>query len=280
MMWRPLIISLALIGYPSIASAQTGPDLTGTASISDITEIPIAASPVQEKCITIMAGFPDNGHESRYQFFKLAEQLSKDTTPFFRAALDYYGSSTVTVETPVIEVIENIANPVFRQAAPEITIGNMAYLIDFAMDCDEYLNGQIDSLQAFDPALTHTEFNLVIAEDALFLRQILSESLYRLDAQNHEIFGESVQAYDNSLVQTRDQIEFAGFESELESIEALYLADLDGRLARSNDVINSEMNRNSLENALETTDDLNQRAKMESKRKMLETLSRILGGNG
>lgn len=241
-------------------------------------EVPIAATPTQEKCITIMSGFPDNGHESRYQFFKLTQALTSDVDPTLRASFDFFGDSFVTPETPVTEVIENIANPVFRQAAPEITIGNMGYLIDFALDCETYLTGQIESLEAFDSTLTDGEFNTVIAEDALFMRQILSDSLFRVNAQDHEIFGPYVHAYAGSLVTTRDKIEFASFETELESLEALYLDDLDGRLARSNDVINSEMDREALANSLEITEDLNQEAKRKSKENMLRTLSSILGG--
>ena len=241
-------------------------------------DVPIAAAPIQETCITIMSGFPDNGHESRYQFFKLTQELTADVSPGLRSAIDFFGDSTVTPETPVTEVIENIANPVFRQAAPEITIGNMGYLIDFALDCETYLSGQIESLEAFDSTLTDADFNIVIAEDALFMRQILSDTLFRVGAQEHDIFGPYVQSYADSLIYTRDRIEFASFESELESLEALYLTDLDGRLARSNDVINNEMDREVLAQSLEITEDMNQDAKRKAKEKMLRTLSSILGG--
>jgi len=268
------VLALFTLGV-STAQAQEAV-IADTAIIGN--DVPLAASPVQEKCITIMAGFPNSSHESRYQFFKLTQALTGDVTPSFRATIDYFGDSFVTEETPVTEVIENIANPVFRQAAPEITIGNMGYLIDFALDCETYLTGQIESLQAFDSALTDHEFNIVIAEDALFMRQILSDALFRLNAQEHEVFGPYVQTYADTLVTTRDEIEFAGFESELASIEALYLTDLDGRLARSNDVINNEMDQEALVTSLEITDDLNEEAKRKSKETMVRTLLSILGG--
>lgn len=236
------------------------------------------AEPGQEKCITIMNGFPNTGHEARYQFFKLTQAVSEDVDPTMRSAIDFFGDSNVTPQTPVVEVIENIANPVYRQAAPEITIGNMGYLIDFALDCDSYLSGQIASLEAFDSNLDQAEFHVVIGEDALFMRQILSDSLYRLGGQEHEIFGPTVLAYSDQLVRARNFIEYASFENQLETLEAVYLTDLDGRLARSNDVINNEIDRESLARALEITNDLNEQARLESKRKQLQTLARILGG--
>jgi len=271
---RLTLTAILLLGSSSAFAEnlpQTELTVTGT-------DVPIAASAVQEKCITIMSGFPDNGHVPRYQFFKLTQELTKDVDPMLRASLQYFGDSTVTTETPVTEVIENIANPVFRQAAPEITIGNMGYLVDFALDCETYLSGQIESLEAFDSTLTDAEFNIVISEDALFMRQILSDSLFRIGAQDHEVFGPSVQAYAGSLVTTRDEIEFASFENELADIENSYLVDLDGRLARSNDVINNEMDQETLISAIEITDDLNSEATKRRKENMLRTLARILGG--
>lgn len=252
--------------------------VTTPSSTQSGNNVPIAATPLQEKCITIMSGFPDNGHVPRYQFFKLTQELTKGVDSTFRSSLDYFGDSFVTPETPVTDVIENIANPVFRQAAPEITIGNMGYLIDFALDCESYLGGQIESLEAYDSTLKNSEFNTVIAEDALFMRQILSDSMFRVGAQDHEIFGPYVHAYAGNLVTTRDEIEFAGFEAEMESIEAMFLTDLDGRLARSNDIINNEMDRETLANSVEIADDLNREAKKQRKMRSLHTLSQILNG--
>ncbi len=264
--------------HPVISEAITPTEIVSDNALITGNDVPIAAAPIQEKCITIMSGFPNEDHVPRYQFFKLTQELTRDVTPTFRSTLDYFGDSSVNEQTLVTDVIENIANPVYRQAAPEITIGNMGYLIDFALDCESYLTGQIESLEAFDPSLTDSEFNVVISEDALFMRQILSDTLFRVGAQDHEVFGPFVHDYANSLVTTRDRIEFAGFESELESLEAVFMTDLDGKLARSNDVINNEMDQETLASALEITDDMNQEAKMKSKQKMLRTLSSILGG--
>ncbi len=240
--------------------------------------VPIAAPAYQEFCINVMSGFPNDDQIARYQFFKLTQELGVDSSPMLTSALDYFGDHTVTADTPVMEVIETIANPVLRQAAPELTIANMAFLIDFANVCDSYIAGQVTGLKALNPQLSEAEFNSVISEDALYMRQILSDSLFRINAQDHEIFGPTVRAYADALVTTRDRIEFTKFENDIESIEAIFMTDLDGRLARSNDVINQEMDRETLASSIEIIDEMNAEAKRKRKQEALYTLSRILGG--
>jgi len=165
---------------------------------------------------------------------------------------------------------------VLRQAAPEIVVANMAHIIGFADDCKTYVTGQINSLRAADNSLAQDD--IVIAEDALYLRQVLSESLSRLDGEKDIVHGSAVNAYATSLIVSRDQIEFAGFDNDIGDLEALYLTDLDGRLARSNDVINSEMNRETLGDAVTLSDDLSIAANEQERVRSLNTLLRILGG--
>jgi len=95
--------------------------------------------------------------------------------------------------------------------------------------------------------LTNPELNTAIAEDALFLRQIMSESLTRLGADKDASWSTASAAYSKSLVSQRDAVEFSAFETDIAELETLFMEDLDGRLARSNDVINSEMDREVLE---------------------------------
>jgi len=235
-----------------------------------------SSAQAQERCITIMSGFPNSGPLPRYQFFKLSEDLAVDTTPEFRQALSHFGDGTVADETPILDVVETIANPVLRQAAPDIVVSNMAHLIGFAQDCEAYLTGQIDSLRAVDNSLSQDD--IVIAEDALYLRQVLSESLSRLGGDTDLAHGAPVRAYANSLIVSRDAIEFAGFDNDIDDLEALYLSDLDGRLARSNNVINSEMNRETLGDAVTLSRDLSATSIEQEKARSLNTLLRILGG--
>lgn len=247
----------------------------------ETTRSTIQAAPSQDFCITVMAGFPqDDGTKAsltpRYQFYKLVQHMAIGATDAFNAAMDYYTVDDIDPNTPAIDIIEAIANPVLRQAAPELAIANMAHLIDFAQVCETYIDGQITSLSAFDATLADDD--LVIQEDALYLRQILSDSLSRLGADDHPEHSLATQSYLGSLIVARDNIEFASFETELEELEALYMTDLDGRLARSNDMINSEINRETLGDAVSLADDMNQQARRRQKDEQIRTLFRILTG--
>ena len=230
----------------------------------------------QERCITIMSSFPNNGALPRYQFLKLSQDLAIDSSPDFSAALNTYGEAPIADDTPILDIVETIANPVIRQAAPEIIIANMDHIIGFAQDCQTYVDGQIQSLRAADSQLT--EDDIVIAEDALYLRQILLESLIRLGADNDAVHGPAIAAYEGSLLRAREDIEFAGFDADITDLEALYLTDLDGRLARSNDIINSEINRETLGDAVILSNDLSTSAIYQEKTRSLRTLISILGG--
>ena len=233
-------------------------DLADTAITSDV---PVAA-PSQDFCVQVMSGFPNDDIVARYQFFRLTEELARDSSLEFVAAMDHFGENYVDETTPVLDVIENIANPVLRQAAPEIIVGSMDHLIDFAQRCAPFLEGQISSLSAYDTTLRNGD--PVIKEDALFLRQVLSDSLSRLGADSDPVHGFAVQNYTQSLVLMRDAIEFEAYAANVDDLESLFMVDLDGRLARSNDLINSEIDREILAHSVELAEDLNEAAKRNS----------------
>lgn len=274
-----LTVLLGLSLPASFAFAQSTDDQSiDTHSIGTAPQAAVIAEGNPDYCIDIMAGFPVNDQEARYQFFRLTEDMARDATPEFRRALSHYGDGNVSRDTPILDVIEIIANPVLRQAAPEITIANMAHVIDFASTCEPFITGQINSLQAYDAALADVSFNAVITEDALFLRQVLSDSLFRLGASENPAHSFAVNQYVEALVATRDQAEFVSFEEELEGLEALYLTDLDGRLKRSNDIINEEVDREVLSESITLSDSLNAARKKQAKERQIFTLIRILGG--
>jgi hypothetical protein len=100
--------------------------------------------------------------------------------------------------------------------------------------------------------------------------------LFRLNANKDPIHGADVTVYANALVRTRDRIEFTSYSADVDELEALYMTDLDGRLARSNDLINSEMNRETLGDAVTLSDDMNKQAKQKADREAVQTLLRIL----
>jgi len=270
----------SFVGLTPLANAQGveiyAPQTAPIQSPVVLGDKPIQADASQEYCITVMSGFPDDGHLARYQFFRLTEELATGSTPQFKAAITKYAEGDIADDAPIMDVIEDIANPVLRQAAPELAIANMAHLIDFAGRCESYVSGQISSLRSFDDSLQYSD--VVIQEDALYLRQVLSDSLFRLDANTDPLHGYAVTNYANSLIYMRDNIEFASYNSEIDELEALYMTDLDGRLARSNDLINNEINREVLGDAITLSDDMDEAARKKRKQSGLLTLYRILGG--
>ena len=236
------------------------------------------APPAQEQCIHVLAGFPADNISARYQLFRLTQKLAQDAGPEFRAALARFGGDRISTDTPILSVVRGIANPVLRQAEPALVIGQIGYLIDFAHACSTAIAGQMESLRAFDAELAKPQFNATIDEDALFLRQILSDALHGQKAHEDAEYGPVVRAYDRALVATRDRIEFGLFDNKVNDLEALYSTDLDKRLARSNDLANKEMDRETLGNALATSKDMNENNKKQEKKRSLYTLFQILSG--
>lgn len=269
-----LIISVCL-AWPALSYAQVA---ATTDELYGLAEPRPVAGENQTRCITQMAEFPTDDPTARYQFFKLVSDVAYGANDQSRSLFDHYGQPAVEEGTPVLSVIEDIANPVLRQAAPEIVVSSMNYLVDFATVCNVYITGQTESLVAFDPTLSRPEVNTVIAEDALFLRQILSESLSRLGADGDPVWANAARQYSRSLVAQRDAVEFAAFETDIAELETLFMDDLDGRLARSNDVINSEMDREILGDAIQVSDDMNEAAKERAKQERLYRLIRIFTG--
>mgnify|MGYP000415709089 CR=1 FL=1 len=276
-MKRILLIGAAMLFGVMPAFAQEAETVSMPAA-QEQPVLSLANARDQEHCITVMAGFPDTGHQARYQFFKLAEMLGEDAPTEFRFAVAKYGQGKVDSSTPVADVIEGIVNPVLRQAAPEMAIAQMGHLIDFAHRCEAFIDGQTQSLEAFDASLSSTGYYTPIAQDALFLKQVLSDLLFRVKANQDPQFGPAVKAYAAALVSARDRIEYRQFEDDIGDLEALYMNDLDGRLARSNDMINSEINTEITSSSIQMAEDMNQSAREQRKQEALRTLFYILNG--
>ena len=274
-MLRASVILSVCLAWPAFGFAQ---EAATTDELYGLSEARPVAALNQDRCISQMAEFPTDDPTARYQFFKLIDDVAYGADDQTRALFDHYGQPAVEAGTPVLSVIEDIANPVLRQAAPEIIVSSMNYLVDFASVCEVYITGQIESLIAFDGTLANSEANMLIAEDALFLRQILSESLSRLGADGDTVWSNAARQYSRSLVAQRDAVEFAAFETDIAELETLFMDDLDGRLARSNDVINSEMDREILGDAIQLSDDMNAAARERAKQERLYRLLRIFGG--
>lgn len=256
--------------------------LLPTAALADIAPISIAPASLtaeqSETCVTMMSGFPDDSPESRYVFFRLSQELAKDVTPeLSRLMADFMienETRRLPADWPMLDVIEDIADPVLRQAAPTQTVASMAHIAYFNALCGQFVQGQVDSLFAFNPDLADTD--IMIREDALYLRQILAEALDRLGASDNM----AAQAYALSLVIERDDIEYIGFEDEIGELETLYMGDLDTKLSRSNDAVNEGINVEAFQDAVALANDMNDQAREQAQQERLYTLVRILGGIG
>ena len=249
--------------------------LTSFAQDAEILPVPAQN---QDRCIAQMAEFPTDDALVRYQFFKLVQDASYGATAESSALFDHYGQPTIELDTPVLATIEDIVNPVLRQAAPEYIVASMDYMIDFAVTCDVYITGQMESLLAFDATLSHPDFNAAIAEDALFLRQILNDSLYALGVDADPQWSRAAQNYAGSLVAQRNAVEYTAFESEVADLEMLFMDDLDGRLKRSNDTINAEIDRETLRDSVALNNDIVEAAEEKARRERRERFRRLFGG--
>ena len=246
---------------PALAGAQEAPARTLTAEQS-------------EQCIALMSGFPNDDPESRYLFFRLSQELAKDITPeLAKAMADVMlanGADSLPADTPMMDVVESVADPVVRQAAPETTVAGMAHIAYFNALCGPFVQGQVKSLAAFEPALLDAD--IYIREDALYLRQILADAMDRLGG------GDAVQAYAQSLVTERDDIEFTGFEDDVSDIEALFIGDLDEKLATSNDYVNDAVDAEAISSAIALARDMDTAEADKARRSRLASLCQMMPG--
>lgn len=266
---KQFLITAAALLLPTVALADIAP----------ITVAPVSLTAAQnETCVTMMSGFPDDSPDSRYVFFRLSQELAKDVTPELSKLMTDFMIENETrrlpADWPMLNVVEDIADPVLRQAAPVQTVANMAHIAYFNALCGQFVQGQVDSLLAFNRELADTD--IMIREDALYLRQILAEALDRLGASDTM----AAQAYALSLVIERDDIEYIGFEDEIGELETLYMGDLDTKLSRSNDAVNDGINVEAFVDAVALADDMNEQAREQDRQERLYTLVHILGGGG
>ena len=225
----------------------------------------------------MMEGFPNDSLASRYQFYRLIQDMGRGMTDDVREAIDAFGAGTVPNDAPVMDTIEQITNPVLRQAAPGATVAQLGHLISFSTECADFIDGQVTGLAAADPSLRESAFNLAIGEDALFLRQILLDSLYRLGADMDPQHGAVIASYQRGLVSLRDDMEFAAFDAELAELEALAMGDLGDRLDVANASVNDGMYEDSTTSAVRLAKDMSDAARRDSQQRMARILIDILG---
>lgn len=271
-----VLASAGIAGLGLSANAQSAPPRVSGEVVEARVLLDAETAQRQQFCLERMSGFPVNDPAGRYQFFILTETVGMDVDAATMQSLQHFGQPALPPDVPIVEVIEGIANPVTLQAQPSLTVAQTVALIDFAQTCEPYIRGQIESLAAIEPSFSDPTFNVTIREDALYLRQMAGEALARLDAHTDPVHGVTIAGYDASLLYLRNEIEFSAFESELGDLEGLYLADLDQKLALVNDQINGDMDREVLDSSIMISKDMSEASEKERRRRMTQTLFRIL----
>ncbi|MEM8616750.1 MAG: hypothetical protein AAGF20_07425 [Pseudomonadota bacterium] len=273
---KTMALAATVIGLSLGALAQSVP----VPLSDDIQQARVTLDPqtvaLQQSCLARMSGFPTDDPAARYQFFVLTETVGMDVDAATLSAMKHFGQPPLPGDVAMVEVIEAIANPVMLQARPSATVAQTVSLIEFAQECAPYIRGQIDSLAFIEPTFADPTFNVTIREDALYLRQMAGDALARLGAHSDPIYGPAVQTYDAALLGLRNEIEYTAFETELVDLEALYLTDLDDKLAIANDQINQEMDREVLSSSVAISNDMSEASDEERKRRMMQTLFHIL----
>lgn len=261
---------------PACATTQAQPVVeVETAEIEPETlELPQA----NEFCIDQMTALSDGTLEGRHKLFVLVREAGRGADPAFLAALEDFQAGEVDRETPVLQVVEDIANPVLLQAAPGVTVSQMGFLISFSAECSLFLDGQIDALEATSPGLANGVYKQAIGEDAMFLRSMLLDALYRLNADGDAEHGQTIAAYQRDLVRQRDDIEFAAFDAQLAALEDEFASDLDERLDLSNTTVGQNAQAVDARGAAASARALSDVQRAEANRRLARMLAEVLNG--
>jgi hypothetical protein len=282
------LAGLACILLPGCASAQTaaeqvplsvqletGESASGRDSLSRPSDLEIPA--LNDFCATQMTSLAGGTLSGRHQLFVLLSEAGRGADEDLIDVLDAYGVGQVDPSTPLLQVVEDIANPVLLQAAPNATVGQMAHLIRFSQECGLILDGQIAALEATSPDLANGVYKQAIGEDAIFLRSMLLDALYRLNADSDPVHGQAVAAYQRDLVGQRDDIEFAAFDAELAALEEEFTGDLDKRLDLANTSIGETAGAIDAKGAAEVARALTDVQRAEANARMAQIMIEVLG---
>lgn len=227
-------------------------------------------------CIRMMAGFPDESLVNRYQFYRLIDMMEDGADSGVNAALEHFGAKNSLGQETVVDVVRNLSDPVMLQSAPRYTVGNAAQLIEYAQQCRPFISAQIASIEVAEPSVTDPLFEEQLAEDAVYLRALVVQSLESVSAQIHPVHGPAVLRYQNATVNIRNEAEFVGFAAELDSLSLETLVELDEKLVLHQDVIEDDIDKEVVSSSNQMVQSMNQSSKEESDRKVNYIMWRIL----
>jgi hypothetical protein len=268
------LLSLAvLLGTSTLASAQE--NFVETVSTNDIQTFRQTATN-SDLCIRMMAGFPDDSLANRYQFYRLINMMENGVDSGVLDALDHFGARNSFGQDTVIDVVTNLSDPVMLQSAPRYSIGNAAQLIEYAQTCRPFINAQIASIEVAEPSVTEARFEEQLAEDAVYLRALVVQSLESVSAHIHPIHGPAVTRYQNATINIRNEAEFVGFEAELDALSFETLAEMDQQLVVQQQVVEGDIDKEIVSSSTQMVQSMNQASKEESNQKVNYIMWRIL----
>lgn len=226
-----------------------------------------ALSPAQadtgEYCAQMMSGFPNTEMQNRYHFFTLVNHLTEGYTEDLDAAVVQFSNYPLEAGTPVVDVIEEIVDPVLRQADPTFGLSQVRHLIQFGQTCREFTSSQLNAIELMHPEFTEPEFQLGIVEDALFIRSVLSDALRELRAHEDPVHGRPVLSYERETEMLRDTAERTLVKRDMDNLYAEFEEDIEQRFAmvESTDVGTTDTEATST--AVKTWKDLNNASRRE-----------------
>jgi len=238
---------------------------------------PTPAPMHSDLCINMMKDFPDDSLVNRYQLFRLIEMMEVGVDSGVSDALTHFGMKNSLGTDTIVEVVQNLSDPVMLQSQPRYSLGNAAQLINYAQHCKPFISSQIASIEAAEPSVNEGLFQEQLAEDSVYLRALVVQSFESVSAHNHPIYGGAVQRYGDGTVFIRNEAEFAGFEAELDALSIETLEDLDQKLLVHQDIVEEEVDKEIMASSADMVNSMNQASKDEANRKVYQIMCQIVG---
>lgn len=233
-------------------------------------------SGASEYCLSVMAGFPDDA-QSRFTFYHLVELLHEGADPGIYASLDAYSSDSVAAETPVVDVLDYIANPVMRQALPGSVLAHLNHLVKFDRKCGAFIQSQKQTLAVVDPSVMHRDFRGSVLQDALFLRQVMIEAFYQMSAHEDPVHREAVLSLGRSADALRANKNVEAFGEELdELLDEVLLEYNDLRENQRFAVLDDSLQREQVRSDQEMLNQMNKGARTQGYENIAQTIFTML----
>lgn len=268
---------------PFTATAPQAPSASAPLPALQPQTVPLQATslsdlaPVNSQfCTQMMTGFPDESLVNRYQFFRLIQSMKSGVDSDMRAGLSHYGEKVDLSTENVVDTVQNLSDPVVLQSSPAFALSNASHLIRYAEECNGFISSQISAIEYAEPSVKEASMEEILAEDAVFLRALIVQSMETLSAGDHPVYGPAMRRYEGATIYIRNEAEFIGFEAELDALTAETISEIDDKLALHLSMVEGDINNESISTSSDMLESMNKTSKQESHRGVYNTLYRIL----